>query len=290
MAIDILAALHTRPAPLDFVLPGFLKGTVGSLVAPGATGKSILALEMAIGIACSVAGGDLLGLSPTTHGKVVYFATEDPEIILLHRLHAIGSHVRADAWASIAQNLVIEPVHGKRIDLMDEHLISTFIEYCSGARLIVLDTLSRIHRMDENSNSDMARLMSTLEYIADKTGASVLFLHHTNKAAVHHGQADQQQAARGASTLTDNARWSAYVAKMSSAEAQEKKVSEHQRGYFVRYGVSKQNYGEPQQTQWYRRHEGGVLLPAVFEHNSRFSPSSRNHQLHKPTGIIDDWK
>ena len=33
--------------------------TVGALVAPGATGKSFWALEAAMSIACSVAGGDL---------------------------------------------------------------------------------------------------------------------------------------------------------------------------------------------------------------------------------------
>ncbi|WP_373873394.1 AAA family ATPase, partial [Aeromonas caviae] len=36
----------------------------------------------------------------------------------------------------------------------------------AGARLIVLDTLSRIHSLDENSNGDMARLVATLEHIA----------------------------------------------------------------------------------------------------------------------------
>ncbi|WP_444978973.1 AAA family ATPase [Aeromonas caviae] len=34
------------------------------------------------------------------------------------------------------------------------------MEYSAGARLIVLDTLSRIHSLDENSNGDMARLVA----------------------------------------------------------------------------------------------------------------------------------
>ncbi|WP_425335602.1 hypothetical protein [Pseudomonas syringae] len=37
---------------------------MGALVAPGATGKSFWALEAAMAIACSVAGGDLVGLAP----------------------------------------------------------------------------------------------------------------------------------------------------------------------------------------------------------------------------------
>ncbi|WP_444978957.1 hypothetical protein, partial [Aeromonas caviae] len=36
-----------------------------------------------------------------------------------------------------------------------------------------------------------------------------------------------------------------------------------QRPYFVRYGVSKANYGAPFKDRWFRRHDGGVLKPAV---------------------------
>lgn len=47
MAIDVLAAFEHEPPVLDFLWPGFLAGTVGALVAPGATGKSFWALEAA---------------------------------------------------------------------------------------------------------------------------------------------------------------------------------------------------------------------------------------------------
>ncbi|MCF5935882.1 helicase RepA family protein, partial [Xanthomonas perforans] len=51
MAIDVLAAFECEPPVLDFIWPGFLAGTVGALVAPGATGKSFWALEAAMSIA-----------------------------------------------------------------------------------------------------------------------------------------------------------------------------------------------------------------------------------------------
>ena len=62
----------------------------------------------------------------------------------------------------------------------------------------------------------MAHLVSVLEHIAATTGAAVLYLHHVNKGSARDGQTDQQQAARGASALIDNARWCGYVAKMTS--------------------------------------------------------------------------
>ena len=75
MALDIMAAFTNEPPELDFVLPGFLAGSVGALFSPGATGKSFLVLEAAMGVACSVAGGDLLNLQPGHTGRVIYLGS-----------------------------------------------------------------------------------------------------------------------------------------------------------------------------------------------------------------------
>jgi hypothetical protein len=273
MSIDISAAFKNDPPELDFIWPGFLAGTVGALVAPGATGKSFWVLEATMSIACTVAGGDLIKLNPTRPGRVVYLAAEDPEPALIRRIHAIGGHLNEQARESIAKNLVVEPIMGKRLDVMDNKHLDRIIEYCTGARLIVLDTLSRIHTLDENSNGAMAKLISTLEYVAASTGASVLFLHHVSKGSAREGQTDQQQAARGASALIDNSRWCGYVAKMTEEEA--KRLSDRnfdrapigndRRGFFVRFGTSKQNYDKTDLDCWYERKEGGVLVPVNLE-------------------------
>lgn len=272
MAIDIMAAFENEPPELDFIWPGFLAGTVGALVSPGATGKSFLTLEAAMGIACSVAGGDLLGFEPQQNGRVVYVAGEDPEVVFIRRIHAIGKHLPLEARQSIAQNLAIEAVMGKRLNIMDDRHLARVIEYCAGARLIVFDTLSRIHQLDENSNGDMSNLISTLEHVADKTGAGVLFLHHVSKGSTSAGQADQQQAARGASALIDNARWSAYVSRMTEQESKslsarlDRQPIGDRRGFYVRFGENKQNYGVDQPPRWFERRDGGVLVPVdLFE-------------------------
>ncbi|HFJ9741461.1 TPA: helicase RepA family protein [Pseudomonas aeruginosa] len=269
MAIDLTAAFESDPPVLDFIWPGFLAGTVGALVAPGATGKSYWALEAAMSIACSVAGGDLVGLGPTCAGRVVYFAGEDPEVALIRRIHAIGQHLNQQARQAITENLIIQPIMGKRMNVMDDQHLARVIEFCAGARLIVLDTLSRIHDRDENSNGDMARLVATLECAATSTGASVLYLHHVSKGSARDGQTDQQQAARGASALIDNARWCGFVAKMTEEQAKtlsdraydRQPIGNDRKGLFVRFGVSKQNYDATPVDQWYKRHDGGVLVP-----------------------------
>jgi len=203
MAIDIMAAFEEEPPTLDFIWPGFLAGSVGALVAPGATGKSFWALEAAMAVACGVPGGDILGLAPAAAGRVVYLAAEDPEPALVCRLHTLGAHLGQTAREAIAERLLLEPILGKRLNILDESHLSRVIEVCTDARLLVLDTLSRIHTLDENDNGQMARLVSQLEHIAAQTGCAVLFLHHVSKASARE-RGDEQQAARGASALVDN--------------------------------------------------------------------------------------
>ena len=267
MALDIMAAFTNEPPELDFIWPGFLAGTVGALVAPGATGKSFWALEAAMSVACGVPGGDLLELKPKHTGPVVYFAGEDPEAVLIRRVHAVGKYLDPLAREVIAENLIVEPIVGKRLNIMNESHLRRLVEYCDGARLIVIDTLSRIHNLDENSNGDMARLIATLEYVAASTGAAVLYLHHVSKGSARAEQIDQQQAARGASALIDNARWCGFIAKMTEDESRrlsdriDRQPIGDRRGFFIRYGVSKQNYCAPTLDQWYERSDGGVLVP-----------------------------
>ena len=281
MAIDIMGAFETEPPSLDFIWPGFLAGTVGALIAPGATGKSFWALEAAMAIAAPTA--DLLGLKPSASGPVVYFAAEDPAPVLIRRVHAIGQHLGPGAREAVADNLTLEPVMGRRLNIADERHLSEITETCHGARLVVLDTLSRFNSRDENDNGAMAALVANLEHIASVTGAGVLYLHHTSKFSARENQGDQQQAARGASALVDNARWCGYVAKMSRSEAEHLSdrhfdrapIGEDRRGFFVKFGVSKENYGRFGAECWYERHDGGVLLPVSLLQNNGGESSQR---------------
>jgi hypothetical protein len=220
-------------------------------------------------MAVCAAGGDVLNIKPPHTGRVVYLAGEDPAPALIRRVHAIGQHLNQGAREAIAENLTLEAIMGKRLNIMDDAHLRRVIEYSAGARLIVLDTLSRIHNLDENRNGDMARLVATLEYVAASTGASVLYLHHVSKGSAREGQTDQQQAARGASALIDNARWCGFVARMTEDEARRlsdraydrQPIGNDRRGFFVRFGASKQNYGVTPPDLWYERRDGGVLVP-----------------------------
>ena len=304
--IDIRRSFSHKPAPLDFVLPGLLSGTVGTLFSPGATGKSFLLLEAAMGIACAVTGGDLLGLRAglPSGRRVAYLAAEDGEQVLRHRIHEIGQRIPPDAREAIADALDIECIVGRRFNIMDDRHLHPLVDFAAGARLLVVDTISRVHQLDENSASDMSRLLGNLEYVAAQTGAAVIFAQHVAKSAARDGQGDQQHAARGSSVLTDNARWGAALMRMTEVEAAKHGVSHVGHRFFVRMSVPKNNYSEPIADLWFRREAGGVLVPAHLEavDAGRAGRGGRNaYQDLKDgftrtappvsaTGVDDDWE
>ena len=270
MVIDLKSAFEEDPPIMDFIWPGFLAGTVGALVAPGATGKSFWALQAAMSVSCSVDGGDLVGINPTRSGRVIYLAGEDPDQALRCRAHSIGKRLTDEAKQSIAKNLHLEPIMGKRLDVMNSKKLDEIIKLYLGSRLIVLDTLSRIHGLDENSNSDMSQVVAALEYLAHSTGASVLYLHHVSKSSLREGLINQQQAGRGASALIDNVRWCGFMSKVtkdkfkqSPGPHQNQRQKKGRDSEYVQFGVSKQNYGEHQPDRFYARGEGGVLVPTL---------------------------
>lgn len=93
---------------------------------------------------------------------MTYFAAEDPEQILVRRIHEIGKHLSSSA----AKKTI-------------------------AARLLVFDTISRAHCLDKN----MTRLIGQMETIALRTGAVISFLHHVAKAAARDGTGADQHAA-----------------------------------------------------------------------------------------------
>jgi len=269
MAIDILDAFEHEPHPIDYVLPGMVAGSVGAIVSPGGAGKSMAALQIGATLA---SGGcsDLLNLNlPALPGmgpqRVVYLPAEDPTPTITHRLHHLGKHLAPHERERVAANLEIEPLIGRMPDIMNPRWTDALLRIADGARLLILDTLRRFHAYDENDSGAMAQVVGMMEHIAQATGCGIVFLHHASKSAALSGAGDQQQASRGSSVLVDNIRWQAFLASMTPAEAETWGVDDIMRGTFVRFGISKVNYGPPLPERWFRRDLGGVLVPAVLE-------------------------
>lgn len=262
--LDISAAFDSAPPPIDLVLPGMIAGTVGSLVAQGGAGKSWLALEIAVGVA---GGPDLAEIGIPAHGRVVYLPAEDPRSALSHRFHALAGHLNPEARRTVTNNLTVLPLMGHQVNIRDAAWADALERVCDSARLAIVDTLRRFHIEDENASGPMAQLLGVMEGICERTGASILFLHHTAKGAALNGGGGEQQAARGSSVLVDNIRGGQWnLLGMSEAEAERLKVDDRKR--FVRLVQAKANFGPPIPDKWLERGAGGVLKPALTLENA----------------------
>jgi len=266
MRINVFKAITEQPPELDYVLPSLLAGTVGAFIAPGGTGKSMFALELAVYIA---GGPDLLGVGPLEQGQVVYMSAEDPEEIITHRLHAICQHSPEEQAMAVNQNLEIETCNGFSPDLLDEKCIELLVKKTEGKRLLILDTLRRFNLEDENSSSAMAQVLSRLEHIATRTNAAVIFIHHTSK------DLDVQHTGRGSSVIAYHSRWQSVLRAMTQSEANAFGIDETKRTNYLRYSINKANYGSCYNGSWLIRRENG-LLEKVTLHKQQKSQKPSN--------------
>lgn len=259
--LHIQTSFEVEPPPLDFVWPGFVAGTVGCIAAAGSTGKSFFSLQAAMSVTSAAADEALLQLGCKEHGRAVILNAEDHETVVKQRLFSIASHLNTTAREEVAQRLTVMPLMGMGCDIMQPQWFDAVVEASLDARLIVLDTFSRWHRLSENDNGEMAQVVGQLERVAKETGASVLFLHHVSKGMAVNGRQDEQQATRGAAAIVDNARWQGFMQTMTKEEALRFGVSDAERTRFVSAGGNKENYGPSAGNRWFERCAGGVLLP-----------------------------
>lgn len=262
---QFLHMVRNEPPPLDFLWPGFLRGTVGAIVAAGSTGKSFMGLELALCVAHRLANLKLLKMDITEHGRVTIFNAEDPEAIIWQRLHAIAKRADLDAqtWEEIADNIYLVSWLGRMdTDLTKKEILEEAVIESEGSRLIVFDTFNRFSGgASENDNAIMGLYMKSFEHIAKVNDAGTLFMHHTAKTMSVEGRQDEQEAARGASSITSNIRWQGFMQTMTKDEVVKYAIDEETRKQYVKFGGSKENYGSSTGERWYERAEGGVLVP-----------------------------
>jgi len=286
--IDIARCFSVRPLPLDFLVSGFLSGTVGLLSSQGGTGKSMFALQLSVDVAT---GRNDLNLGIAESGSVLMLAGEDPTNVLHQRLHDLSSRYENEERIKISSRCDIRSTVGLDADLMSDRWFTWIKEQSKGRRLVVIDTLSRFHRLNENDARDAKAIMSRLEQISSLMNTAILVLHHVGKAAATNGEGDAQQSARGSSVFVDNARWSSFLAPMTAKEAKEKMIEESKRRNYVRWNINKQNYGAPIPEKWYERTHGGVLVPTTFQSLSHKSKGYARQSQSLKAGVApnDDF-
>lgn len=271
-----VSQLHkTPPPPRDYVLPSLPRGEVGALIAAGGVGKSMFILQCCY----AITGDNHDFIGNCGQGAATYLSFEDSRATIAERAYNISRQMESLNLRSVEKNLHIHDLsttpqniidNGELIDAITSLLIS------NKSRLCVIDTLSGIHKGDENSNPQMAALIGAFRRIAQGANCAVVFLHHMNKGSALNNLAEVQQASRGASSLTDNIRWQGYMSVMTEKEAEDYGVSVDERKMYVRFGISKINYGIPASDMWYQRNDFGVLYPAYLAKKIRYPSQQSN--------------
>ena len=203
--------------PEDEVLPGIGPGEVGLIIAQGAVGKSLFALQIAIGIATGKpigmgATGSIFPAMPA--GPVALVFGEDLRRRVARRQAAMRSALMPEDIATVngdhgvfvypstsVDTRIVTTSHG---ELIDGPWLDSLHAVAEGKRLVFLDSLSVLHDCQENDNGAMTHLLRTLSRrIAETTGCAVIVLHHGGKG----DSSASGSRSRGASAIVYSGRW-----------------------------------------------------------------------------------
>jgi RecA-family ATPase len=161
---------------------------VSTTVAPGGVGKSTLCLLEAISIAT---GRNLTGTAPGERLKVWYINGEDPIDEIHRRVAAICIHHGIDqreleGWLFLTSGrdmeivLVEQARDGTKIHQhVVQQLKGTVRE--NDIAVVIFDPFVSCHRVSENDNNAMDRVVKLWAQIADQTGCAVELVHHARK-------------------------------------------------------------------------------------------------------------
>ena len=187
------AELEDRPRHQHWLVDTLWgREAVGIIGGEPKCGKSFLALDLAVSVASAVPA---LRHFPTVHpGPVLMYAAEDAGHIVRTRLEGIARTAGAN-FATLDIAIIDVPV--LRLDLQgDRQRLLDTVERIR-PRLLVLDPLVRLHRVDENAVADIAPILSFLRNLQRRFDTAVVLVHHARKSAA----ARPGQALRGSSEL-----------------------------------------------------------------------------------------
>lgn len=181
---------HGYDVQQDFIIKNYLPSkSLCAIYGPSGSYKSFLAISWA----CHIAAGKTWSSNAVARGSVLYVVGEG----------GVGVPRRVKAWETVNGTLpksiclVNRPVFPVRQSEVQEVLSAAKqVERETGmpVRLVVIDTLARCFGgNDENDARDMGAFIEGCDTIKQKTGATVLVVHHSGK--------DEAKGARGSSSL-----------------------------------------------------------------------------------------
>ena len=165
---------------------------VGILGGAPKMAKSWLGLDLAVSVASATPCLDRFAV--TTPGPALIYLAEDALPLVRERIAGICDHRHLaiedlDLYAITATDLRLDHADDRnRLDATLRRL---------RPRLLVLDPLVRLHRLDENSAGELSGLLGYLRTLQREHGVAIVLVHHMAKRGRH----QLGQALRGSSDL-----------------------------------------------------------------------------------------
>ena len=150
--------------------------------------KTWITIHMALCISRNI---DVFGKFKTARGNVLIIDEEDHLRLLKKRLNCLG--------VKDTDNIYYLSQSGIKVDIGAVRDMILEIVKEKNIKLVILDSLIRVHEQDENDAKGMAKVFSSLQKILT-AGASILFTHHHRKQNSF-GQNNSKQSMRGSSDI-----------------------------------------------------------------------------------------
>lgn len=230
---------------------------VSATVAPPGVGKTSLIFAEGLAIAT---GQALLGIRPTERARVWLWNGEDPRDEIDRRIIGAAMHyglTEADlaGWLftdSGRESEIVIAEQTRNGVIIAQPVIDALIDQIRSLDIgvVAIDPFVSSHRVTENDNNAIERVVKTWARIADITGCAVELVHHSRKTG---GAETTVEDARGASALIAAARSARTLNVMTEDEAARAGV-ENRRLYF-RTDNGKSSMAPPaDRSDWYRLH------------------------------------
>jgi hypothetical protein len=237
------AAISLRP----WLIPGLLlRQHVTVLVAPSASGKSLLSVPISIACALNMPWANW---RPRQRCRVLIVNAEDDRDEMQRRLCAAAqrmdaNHAELAGYIKLADNpsnVVIANYDTKTKTLVRTPLMAELIDTIKAQAIDVLmvDPFAETFQGDENSNSELKWVAMLWREIARTSNIAVLLNHHTKKYAT--GMQGDMDAARGGGSLIGIARIVSTLFPMTAEEAELMEITAENRIKYIRYDDAKAN-------------------------------------------------
>ncbi len=196
-----LFKIHAESKKDDPVIVGFLNRREFAILSASAkTGKSMLALRVAIAIA---SGKKFLGFD-VVPGKVMYLQTEISDFELRKRIEKMLLSLTEEDQDAVNANVHIS-TYRLKLDRPENRESLKSVLLSEKPDLLILDPFYELHSatFKEDSSDDVAPLLREIKKIAHDTGCAILLIHHQGKRGEGFTPSSPSHSHRGSSSFGD---------------------------------------------------------------------------------------